>query len=95
VAAKQPTFEFQKVEGTLVGFRCPPYAKGLNLPGWHLHFLTADRTGGGHVLELVTEKVRFAIDYTPAIRIALPASAAFYEADLASDKTADLHRAEK
>jgi len=95
VAAKQPTFEFKNVRGTLVGFRCPPYAKGLNLPGWHLHFLTADRTAGGHVLELVTEKVYFALDYTPAIRVALPASAAFYEADLASDKTADLKRTMK
>jgi len=95
VAAKQPTFEFQKVEGTLVGFRCPQYAKGLNLPGWHLHFLTADRTAGGHVLELVTEKVRFALDYTPAIRIVLPEGGAFWEADLAGDKSADLKRAEK
>jgi acetolactate decarboxylase len=95
VAAKQPTFEFQKVEGTLVGLRCPEYAKGLNLPGWHLHFLTADRAAGGHVLELVTERVRFAIDYTFAIHIALPKGGGFYEADLAGEKTADLERAEK
>jgi len=95
VAAKQPTFEFENVRGTLVGFRCPQYAKGLNLPGWHLHFLTEDRTAGGHVLELVTDKVRYALDYTPAIHVALPAGAAFYEADLASDKTADLKRTMK
>ncbi|MCX5647837.1 MAG: acetolactate decarboxylase [Planctomycetota bacterium] len=95
VTAKQPTFELENVRGTLVGFRCPQYAKGLNLPGWHLHFLTADRTAGGHVLELVTEKVRFAIDYTFAIHVALPAGGAFYEADLASDKTADLKRTMK
>ena len=94
-AAKQPTFEFENVRGTLVGFRCPPYAKGLNLPGWHLHFLTVDRSAGGHVLELVTEKVRFAIDYTPAIRVALPTGGAFWEANLAGDKSADLKRAEK
>ena len=95
VAAKQPTFAFENVRGTLVGFRCPPYMKGLNLPGWHFHFLTADRTAGGHVLELVTEKVRFAIDYTPAIHVALPAGGAFWEANLGGDKSADLKRAEK
>jgi len=95
VATKQTIFEFENVRGTLVGFRCPQYAKGLNLPGWHLHFLTADRTAGGHVLELVTEKVRFAIDYTPAIRVALPTGGAFWEANLAGDKSADLERAEK
>jgi acetolactate decarboxylase len=107
VAAKQPTFEFENVRGTLVGFRCPQYAKGLNLPGWHLHFLTADRTAGGpcsercsllqggHVLELVTDKVQFAIDYTFAIYVALPKGGGFYKADLAGEKSADLHRAEK
>jgi len=95
VAAKQPTFEFENVRGTLVGFRCPQYAKGLNLPGWHLHFLTADRTAGGHVLELVTDKVRFALDYTFAIYVALPKGGAFYEADLASDKSVDLKRTMK
>jgi acetolactate decarboxylase len=95
VTAKQPTFEFENVRGTLVGFRCPEYAKGLNFPGWHLHFLTADRTAGGHVLELVTDKVQFAIDYTPAIHVALPKGGGFYEADLASDKTADLKRTMK
>ena len=95
VTAKQPTFEFQNVEGTLVGFRCPQYMKGLNFPGWHLHFLTLDRTGGGHVLELVTDKVQFAIDYTFAIHVALPKGGGFYEADLASDKTADLKRTMK
>ena len=95
MAAKQPTFEFENVRGTLGGFRCPDYAKGRNLPGWHLHFLTLDRTAGGHVLELVTEKVRFAIDYTFAIYVSLPKGGAFYEADLASDKSADLKRAEK
>jgi acetolactate decarboxylase len=95
VAAKQPTFEFENVRGTLVGFRCPQYAKGLNFPGWHLHFLTLDRTGGGHVLELVTDKVQFAIDYTFAIHVALPKGGGFYEADLASDKTADLKRTMK
>jgi len=107
VTAKQSTFEFENVRGSLVGFRCPQYMKGLNLPGWHLHFLTADRTAGGpcsercsllqggHVLELVTDKVRFAIDYTFAIYVALPKGGGFYEADLASDKTADLKRTMK
>jgi len=95
VATKQTTFAFENPRGTLVGLRCPPYAKGLNLPGWHLHFLTAERTAGGHVLELVTEKVRFALDYTPAIRVVLPTGGAFWEADLAGEKSADLKRAEK
>ena len=51
VTKNQPTFEFTDVTGTMVGFRCPPYVTGINVPGYHLHFLTDDRTAGGHLLE--------------------------------------------
>jgi acetolactate decarboxylase len=51
----QPTFEFQDVAGTMVGFWTPPSMKGIGLAGWHLHFLTKDGRGGGHVLEFTTK----------------------------------------
>jgi len=53
----QPTFEFQDVAGTMVGFWTPSSMKGIGLAGWHLHFLTRDRQGGGHVLEFTTRDV--------------------------------------
>jgi acetolactate decarboxylase len=51
-AAVQPEFEFHDVLGTLVGVWTPQYAKTLNVPGYHLHFLSADRKSGGHLLEM-------------------------------------------
>ena len=33
--------------GTIVGFRCPPFVKGINVPGYHLHFIKSDFTQGG------------------------------------------------
>ena len=65
VAKKQPTFEFRDVQGVLVGFRLPDYFEGINLTGYHLHFLTADRTGGGHLLGLTTKKIVVELDLTP------------------------------
>ena len=50
VVEGQQVFELTKVEGTLVGFRFPAVASGLEVPGYHLHAITADRTRGGHVL---------------------------------------------
>ena len=50
-AAVQPEFEFHDVSGTLVGFWTPEYAKTLNVPGYHLHFLSEDRRCGGHLLQ--------------------------------------------
>ena len=51
----QPTFEFENVRGTMVGFWSPPSMKGVSLAGWHLHFLTADLQAGGHVLAFTTD----------------------------------------
>jgi len=52
--AEQSVFELENVAGTMVGFRCPKNVGGLNVPGWHLHFISApDAAGkrvGGHVL---------------------------------------------
>lgn len=46
----QSLFGLQAVTGTIVGFYSPTTMPGLTPPGWHFHFLTADRTRGGHVL---------------------------------------------
>src|SRR4028118_2049953 len=50
VVKNQPTFELREVPGSIVGFRFPSYAQGLNVAGYHFHFITDDRSAGGHVL---------------------------------------------
>jgi len=60
----QTTFEFHDVTGTLVGFWCPTYVEGINVPGYHFHFITSDRQNGGHLLDCETENVKIEIDYT-------------------------------
>lgn len=56
VVKDQPVFEKKNIRGTLVGFRLPENFQGMNVPGYHFHFLSQDRTFGGHVLDVkVTE----------------------------------------
>ncbi|MDD2236924.1 MAG: acetolactate decarboxylase [Kiritimatiellae bacterium] len=50
VAKTQPEFECTNVTGTLVGVRFPSYMSGVNMAGYHFHFLSEDRQFGGHVL---------------------------------------------
>src|SRR5919199_2773287 len=50
VVRHQPIFELRDIRGSLVGFRFPDYAQGLNVPGYHFHFVTEDRRAGGHLL---------------------------------------------
>lgn len=47
---QQRVHELENVAGTVVGFRCPQFVGGINVPGYHMHFVTKDRTRGGHVL---------------------------------------------
>ena len=42
VARDQPTFDYYDVEGTMTGFYTPEFMSSLNVPGYHLHFLSAD-----------------------------------------------------
>ena len=52
IVKTQPIFEKTKVKGTIVGFRTPQFAAGINPPGYHLHFVADDASMGGHVLEV-------------------------------------------
>lgn len=69
---EQAVFEFSQVRGTMVGFWCPAYMQGINVPGYHLHFLTEDKKGGGHVLELRLGAVNIGIDTTPGLWMETP-----------------------
>jgi len=74
VVKSQVVFEFNDVEGTLVGFRCPAYIEGINYSGYHLHFITKDRKAGGHLLDCQVENPKIEIDYTSEFHMALPES---------------------
>jgi acetolactate decarboxylase len=93
-AAVQPEFEFHDVSGTLVGFWTPEYAKTLNVPGYHLHFLSADHQSGGHLLQCSGSNLRLQIQRQGDYRVALPETEDFVKADLRRDPGADLAKAE-
>jgi acetolactate decarboxylase len=93
VVKTQPEFEFHNIKGTLVGFRLPEYISGINVPKYHLHFITEDRRGGGHLLECETEKIKIGIDFTEKFFVSLPETEEFYGADFVKQK--DLEKVER
>ena len=96
VTAHEPVFEMHDVEGVIVGFRSPSYVSGVNVPGYHLHFLTTDKTAGGHILDFTVKNATAQIDNTSDFLMILPGQGSdFYNLDLTKDKTADLNKAEK
>jgi acetolactate decarboxylase len=55
VIANQAVFDGEDIAGELVGFRMPDFWAGVNAPGYHFHFVSADRTFGGHVLDMTAD----------------------------------------
>ena len=92
---QQVVFERHDVEGTLVALRSPSYAKDVNMAGWHMHFLSRDRTFGGHVLDIRLDSGNARIAQLHAFEMVLPRQGRFTEADLMRMTQSDLHKIEK
>ncbi|MEA1935787.1 MAG: acetolactate decarboxylase [Thermodesulfobacteriota bacterium] len=95
VVKNQTTFEFHNVKGTIVGFRCPVYVKGINVPGYHLHFITKNKKAGGHILECQMRNVNIEVDYASKFFMVLPEHSEFYKVDLSKEKETELEKVEK
>ncbi|MGB9371881.1 MAG: acetolactate decarboxylase [Halobacteriota archaeon] len=81
----QSVFELHNVTGTFVGFFSPHYSSGICAPGWHFHFLTANDTHGGHVLEVALRRATIQIDETTTLSVELPHTANFYALNLTNN----------
>lgn len=92
--AHQSEFMEGGVNGTLVGFWAPTYGRSVNVPGYHFHFLSNDRTIGGHVLDVSGASMFASLHIETDIHLALPETAEFLEADLGGDPSHDLSVAE-
>lgn len=72
VVADQHVFELRELSGTLVGFRFPDYAQGIEIGGYHLHFISAERDRGGHVLECRIRRGVARVDVAGGLHVELP-----------------------
>ncbi len=95
VTKDQPVFEFVDIEGTLAGFYTPSFMGSVNVPGLHLHFLSADRTRGGHLLECIPRFVRAGVQILASIEVSLPMSFEYLTCDFLRDVRRDIEKAEK
>jgi acetolactate decarboxylase len=95
VVRNQPVFELQDVSGSLVGFRFPDYAQGLNVTGYHFHFITADRNAGGHVLECRLAEGELRLDREADLRVELPSDVSLPTPDQTASRRETIDRIEK
>jgi len=95
VTKTQAVFDLQDVRGTIVGFRSPPYVKGINVPGYHLHFITDDLQAGGHVLDFELMEGSADIDRCNRFLLILPEDDRFGRVNLGVDRSRELEEAER
>lgn len=95
VSHEQIVFDFNNLEGTLAGFFTPTFLSSLNVPGLHLHFLSADLRYGGHVLECVPRKARAGIQLIHKLELSLPMTPDYLTLDFRRNVDQDLNKIEK
>lgn len=95
VAKHQKVFEFRDVDGVIVGFCHPQYLAGVNVEGYHCHFLTRDCRAGGHLLDCRIQQAKVELSQMNDIDLRLPGTAAFSRTDLSEDKKQEIEKVER
>jgi acetolactate decarboxylase len=95
VVAEQHVFELEDVEGTMVGFRFPAYVEGIEVGGYHLHFVDAERRRGGHVLDSRASGLRVRLDPSDDLHVELPPAVELEDPDLAAETHAAVAAVER
>jgi acetolactate decarboxylase len=86
VVAEQHVFELRDVAGTMLGFRFPDYVEGIEVSGYHLHFISEDRARGGHVLgSHCSQALRLRLDPSSELHVELPPGVELSDPELAAD----------
>jgi acetolactate decarboxylase len=91
----QVLFPRDSATGTMVGIRSPAFSKGVSVPGWHWHFISTDRSYGGHVLAIGLVNAVANITPSHKVDLDLPANEDFANSDQTKDRAAELHQVEK
>lgn len=82
----QTFLEGTDLDATLVGFCFPDWAAGVELPGFHLHMLTADHTTGGHVHAFDATRLEVTVSRCRSMHLELaPGTEDVATEDLATD----------
>lgn len=94
LATDQREFNYENIKGTVVALYCPDYMGGLNTPGWHFHFISDDRTKGGHILDLAFDSAQAEFDSTQDFDMYLSDNSDFQKLELSKDVSSAIKKVE-
>ena len=90
VAGNQNIFYMIKATGEFKTMHvwCPRYVNGINLPGWHFHYLSGNKSQGGHILGLSADHLTVKVNQIQRFDLTLPRNPEFAHRDLCEDLSA-------
>lgn len=91
----QISWEKEQAKGTIVAIYFPEYFSGLNASSWHMHFISNDKTFGGHLFDVNIIDAIVQYDKTEKFNLYIPDDHYYQELDLAKNKDEDIEKVEK
>lgn len=88
-AKNRHEFCFENTRGNVIAVWCPQYLSRICLPGWHFHYLSSDKTQGGHVLDLSVDRLHMKIHRIERFDLMLPQNPEFAQRDLCEGLSAE------
>lgn len=92
---QQSVFEFTDLEGELVGFRFPDAMDGINVAGYHFHFMSKDKKKGGHLINCEITDALVEVQLTHNFQMLLPTDKNYLKMELSKANQSDIHKIEK
>lgn len=83
--ALQRAFSLSSSTGTVVATHCPAYASALTIPGYHYHYIDADKKTGGHVFNIAVNHAKVEIQQLSEFHMALFHASEFDQRALDAD----------
>ena len=91
----QKFFEFSNTQGTLIGYHLPEYLNGINSKDFHFHFLSTDKTQGGHVLDFTGKDLKIEIAELKSFELEIPTDKDFQQFNFETKDNEALKRVEQ
>lgn len=94
VSQDQSEFEKKGIHVTMIGTYFPKLFEGTSVVGFHAHFVSADCTFGGHILDFVTGKGEVSVTRYPEFFLQQRSDQDYCQEDMAVDLAEALHKIE-
>ena len=93
----QTEFYSENCKATLVAIISPNFVKGSGVPGYHIHYITDDKTRGGHVFDMNIKDAEIKIMPIYNMLLVLPQTKEFLKTDFNYTEAThkDLEKVEK